>query len=112
MISGVGAGLFVFADGLVSSLPQVKSTSTQFLRVRVRYFQMARYISASDEYFDLQSPAHLSDLLNAVKSRHPSITLQMLASMMIFVNGTPSKTNVELLNDGDEVDLIPLVAGG
>jgi molybdopterin converting factor small subunit len=111
MVSAVGAGIFVLADGLAKNASQMSSANAAFLRVKVRYFQMAQYVSVGDEYFDLQSPALLRDLLNAVSLRHSSISPGMIASMMIFVNGTPAKTNAEL-NDGDEVDLIPPTAGG
>ena len=71
---------------------------------------MAEYVSTSSEYFVLENPATLRDLLNNVAERHPSIKM-MMANMWILVNGTPAKLN-DPLKDGEEVDLIPLVAGG
>ena len=81
-----------------------------FLSVKVIYSQMAEYVSTSSEYFVLENPATLRDLLNNVAVRHPSIKM-MITNMWILVNGTPAKLN-DPLKDGEEVDLIPLVAGG
>ena len=82
-----------------------------FLRIKVEYFQMGQYVNLSDEYFSIQSPASVHDLLTAVMMSHPSISPQMMSTMLILVNGTPSKTSATL-KDEDEIDLIPLVAGG
>ena len=82
-----------------------------FLRVRVVYFQMGQYVRVNDEYFSIRSPACVRDLLNNVMMRHPAISPQMISSMWVLLDGTPSKTSASL-KDGDEVDLIPLVAGG
>jgi hypothetical protein len=103
MFSAVGIGILVAADRLTKI--------ASFLRVKVAYFQMAQYVDVSEEHFNLQSPASLRDLLNAVSLRHPLLSPQMMATMLILVDGAPTKTNVTL-NDGEEVDLIPLVDGG
>jgi len=81
------------------------------LRVRVVYFQMGQYVRVNDEYFSIRSPACVRDLLNKVMMRYPAISPQMISSMWVLLNGTPSKTSASL-KDGDEIDLIPLVAGG
>ena len=78
------------------------------LNVKVVYFQMPQYFG--DELFVLQSPAVLRDLLSVVILRHPSLA-PMMATMWILINGTPSKLDATL-RDGDEVNFIPLVAGG
>lgn len=80
--------------------------------VKVVYFQMQQFVSINDEYFDLPSPASLSDLLNAVTQRHASLSPEMMAIMLILVNNAPAAGQDPTLNDGDVVDLIPLVAGG
>jgi len=103
MFSAVGIGFLVAADKLTKIVPH--------LRVKVAYFQMAQYVDLSEEYFDLQNPASLRDLLNAVSQRHPLLSPQMMAAMLILVQGAPTRNNVAL-NGGEEVDLIPLVAGG
>jgi len=71
---------------------------------------MAQYIKTSDEFIVLQNPTTLQDLLNSVTERHPSVAAMMM-SMWILINGVPAKPTAPL-KDGDEVDLIPLVAGG
>ena len=81
------------------------------LKVKVSYFQMGEYIDVSEEYFDLQAPASLRNLLTVVSQKHPLLSPQMMNTMMILVDGAPTKANV-LLKDGDEVDLVPLAAGG
>ena len=128
MFSAIGTGIFLVGNGLtkVASInhseesPERASLSTpskgeinnavSFLSVKVVYLQMAQYISTSDEYFVLQSPATLRNLLNSITERHPSVTMVM-TNMWILVNGAPSNPNASL-KDGDEVDLVPLVAGG
>lgn len=84
------------------------NNGTSILYIKVVYFQMAQLSGA--ESFILQSPAVLRDLLSVVISRHPSLA-PMMASMWILINGTPSKPD-STLRDGDEVNFIPLVAGG
>ena len=80
--------------------------------VKVIYFQMQQFVNITDEYFDLPSPASLSNLLNAVTQRHSSMSPQMMATMLILVNNAPATGLDPALNDGNVVDLVPLVAGG
>jgi len=82
--------------------------------VKVVYFQMQQFVNLTDEYFDLPSPASLSNLLNAVTQRHSSLSPQMMATMLILVNNAPPAAGGLdfTLNDGDVVDLVPLAAGG
>jgi hypothetical protein len=93
------------------SLPPTTSVSNagvSVLSVKVVYFQMPQYFG--DEYFVLQAPAVLRDLLSVVMLKHPPLA-PMMATMWILINGTPSKPDATL-RDGDEVNFIPLVAGG
>ena len=123
MSSLIGTGIFLAADGLtkVASISQIEesvgktslsisSVDASFLSVKVVYLEMAQYISTSDEYFVLQSPATLRDLLNNIVERHSSLTT-MIANMWILINGTPAKRGTPL-KDGDEVDFVPVVVGG
>jgi molybdopterin converting factor small subunit len=83
------------------------------LEVKVMYFQMPLLIggtSLAEEFFTLPSPASLRDLLSYVEEKHPSISV-MLPTMTILVNGVFGKPGTPL-EDGDEVDFIPAVAGG
>ena len=86
------------------------SVANSYLQVKVRYLLMARYINISQEYFVLQTPATLLNLLSDVSNKHPTIA-GMIASMQILINGAPAQFN-SILKDGDEVDFIPLVTGG
>jgi len=123
MFSVIGTGIFLAADGLtkVASISQIEESvgkaslsisngDASFLSVKVVYSEMAQYISTSDEYFVLQSPATLRDLLNNIVARHSSLTT-MIVNMLILINGTPAKLSAPL-KDGDEVDFIPVVVGG
>ncbi|HUK50540.1 MAG TPA: MoaD/ThiS family protein [Terriglobales bacterium] len=85
-------------------------TDHSILSVRVVYLQMAQYFATREEYFILQTPATVQDLLVNVTEDHPQIA-KMMSNMWILVNGSPAKLS-HALNDGDEVDLVPLVAGG
>jgi molybdopterin converting factor small subunit len=74
---------------------------------------MARYFDTDEEYFVLQSPALLRNLLTNVAQKHPAVS-QMIGdhpTMLILVNGVPSQPSVTL-KDGDQVDFIPLFDGG
>ena len=80
----------------------VKNAAVSLLTVKVIYFLMAHYVSSSEEYFVLQSPAVLRDLLNDVVKRHPSLA-PMMATMEILKDGATVKFD-STLRDGDEVD--------
>jgi molybdopterin converting factor small subunit len=86
------------------------SSSTTTLRVKAVYFQMPQLVGIEEEYFVLEGPARLSDLLKNVTQRHPPLSDKMSA-MMILIDGVPTKSN-DPLKDGDEVDFIPTFAGG
>lgn len=80
--------------------------------VKVIYFQMSQFVDITEEYFDLPSPASLYNLLSTITQRHSSVSAQMMATMLILVNNAPAAGLNPTLNDGDVVDLVPLVAGG
>lgn len=108
MIGSVIAGGAALTMINLSSILQRPALVT----VKVIYFQMNQFVSVDDEYFDLPSPASLSDLLDAVTQRHPSLSAEMMATMLILVNNAPAAGLDPALNDGDVVDLVPTVAGG
>jgi len=85
-----------------------------FVRVKVIYSQMQQFVNVTEEFFDLPSPASLSNLLSTITQRHSSLSPQMMAMMLILVNNAPPAAGGLdfTLNDGDVVDFIPLVAGG
>jgi molybdopterin converting factor small subunit len=80
------------------------------ITVKVYYSMMAQYIDLSDEYFVLQYPATLQNLIDTCVVRHPSVS-QMVGTMMILLDGIPSKPSATL-RDGDTIQFIPLSAGG
>jgi len=105
--SAIAGGTFLSAVNLIGLLQR-----PALVTVKVIYFQMQQFVNVNDEYFDLLSPASLSNLLNAVTHRHSSLSPHMMAMMLILVNNVPATGLNPILNDGDLVDLIPLVAGG
>jgi molybdopterin converting factor small subunit len=80
--------------------------------VKVVYFQMSQYVNINDEFFTLQDPASIRDLLNAIVLRHPSLSPQMMASMLILVNEATATGQDYVLKNGDVVDFIPMTGGG
>ena len=100
---GIGAGILLFASSAGFSL----------VKVKVVYNLMARYFDTDEEYFVLQSPALLRDLLNDITQKHLSLSPMIgdHPTMLILVNGVPSQPTVTL-KDGDQVDFIPLFDGG
>ncbi len=97
-------------NGTNTPFPLATNVDNSFLKVKVNYLLMAQYIDTSQEYFVLQNPATLLNLLSDVANRHPTIT-GMIASMQILINGVTAQFS-STLKDGDEVDFIPLVTGG
>jgi len=96
-------------QALPASAPNVVAGAS--LKVKVMYFQMPQNVtSTKEEYFVLTSPAYFRDLLNEVIEEHPLLS-PMIPSMMILVNGVLAVPGTPLA-DGDEVDLIPAIAGG
>jgi len=105
--SVIAGGAAVTAVNFISILSRPALVS-----VKVVYFQMQQFVSVTDEYFELPSPVSLSDLLGAITQKHPSMSPVMMATMLILVNNAPTTGLNPALNDGDVVDLVPLVAGG
>lgn len=102
----VGAGVLLISGGFTKAVPLMQiagnlgssSASTNgptesrasLVTVKVYYSMMAQYTSADEEYFVLQSPATLQDLMNTVLVRHPSMK-QMMQMMLILLDGVPAK---------------------
>ncbi|MGP8071247.1 MAG: MoaD/ThiS family protein [Candidatus Bathyarchaeia archaeon] len=95
-----------------SSIPTKDPAETRasLITVRVYYSMMAQYTDLSEEYFVLQSPAVLQDLMNTVVIRHPSMA-EMMQLMLMLLNGIPAKP-IAPLKDGDVIQFIPMSAGG
>ncbi|MGA3108150.1 MAG: MoaD/ThiS family protein [Candidatus Bathyarchaeia archaeon] len=86
------------------------NTRAQLITVKVYYSMMAQYTDLTEEFFVIQRPTVLQDLMNSVAVRHPSMA-QMMQMMLTLVDGVPAKSSASL-NDGDVIQLIPLSAGG
>lgn len=137
LFSAVGAAVVLGANGLARAAPSSESgaggaptgsppvsstapaaahsdvgssASGSSLRVKAMYFQMPQTINTKEEYFMLQSPARLGDLLSNVVAEHPRVS-SMIPTMMLLVDGVPGQPSTPL-RDGDEVDFIPAIAGG
>jgi molybdopterin converting factor small subunit len=119
----LGAGLLslprVAPGGQSQSTTLESQVSTQgsaegqnaYTRVKVRYFQMSAALpGVTQEYFVLPSPATYSGLRNAVIAAHPALA-SMMSSMLVLVDGVVAKSDTPL-QDGDEVDFVPTMAGG
>jgi len=117
---GLGALLRTDASAGVEE-PRTASTKTtpaenvvngqqSTIRIKVVYFQMSQAVTVGQEYFDLQSPARVSDLIQAATQRHPPLA-EMAGQMLILVEGVPANGTTSLKN-GAEVDLIPTLVGG
>jgi molybdopterin converting factor small subunit len=85
-------------------------TSGASVKVKVMYFQMPQTIGTKEEYFVMQNPAYFSGLRQRIVEEHPALSA-MFPTMMVLVDGVPAQPSTPLL-DGDEVDLIPAIAGG
>ena len=121
----LGVGVLLISDGLVGTevlkdgaerlaaleIPgDTANSRASLITVKAYYTMMAQYTDLSEEEFVLQSPATLQDLMNTCVVRHPSMA-QMMGTMLVLLDGTPSKPSAPLRN-GDTVQFIPLTAGG
>jgi len=86
------------------------NSKASLITVNVYYSMMAQYTDLSEENFVLQTPATVQDLIDTSVIRHPSMA-QMVHSMLILLDGVPSKPGA-LLRNGDTIQFVPLSAGG
>ena len=81
------------------------------MQVQVLYFGIVKErLGLSDESFDVESGATVSGLLDLLKTRHPDFA-EGVDSVRIAVNEEYVK-NDHVLEDEDEVAVIPPVSGG
>lgn len=91
--------------------PTHPNNASVFTSIKVVYFGMAEQSTGTrQEYLSLPAPAHFEDLLSKVRERHVVLG-PMLTTMQIVINGNPVDGN-PILNENDEVDFIPVFAGG
>jgi len=78
------------------------------ITVRAKYLQLSRAVEAKEEEFVMDSRSHYSDLLEAVRKKHPSLTY---IPMTVIIDGRLSDPDTKL-KDKDEVDFIASPVGG
>lgn len=82
------------------------------IRVKVLYFAYVREVAGtSNEEFMLTEPAYIADIFSKVTAAHPRIA-QLNEVIKIALNRKIILQRRTVLNDGDEVALIPPVTGG
>jgi molybdopterin converting factor subunit 1 len=80
-------------------------------KVKVLYFAQAREITGKHaEYFALEEPTTASELLSLVIESHPKL-LPLRPSLRVSVNQELAEEGV-FVSGGDEVGILPPVAGG
>lgn len=78
--------------------------------MRVLLFGIIREIAGKSEIeLEYEEPLMVQDLVNKVKNKYEKLT--ELKSLLVAVNSEYAKDDVEI-KDGDEVAMIPPVAGG
>lgn len=91
-----------------------KQKNPTFIEAKVVYFgvTMIQMTGTKEEYFELQAPAQLQDLLSQIQRRH-EVFAAMLPTMQIVVDGNPfTPQDNPKLQDNCEIDFIPVFAGG
>lgn len=80
------------------------------MKIKILTFGIARDITGS-EFVEVELPEGtcVADLQNEMKTRYPAF--KRLSSLMVAVN-TAYATDQTILNENDEVALIPPVSGG
>ena len=83
----------------------------KFLRVKIKLLALYRdRAGISDFELDVPAPTKVSMLLGEVLKRYPSVTSDKFR-VVVAVNGEYQEQD-HIVNDGDEVALIPPVSGG
>jgi molybdopterin converting factor small subunit len=106
----IGGAILLIGGNLTEGTSVVQETRASLITVKVYYSMMTQYTDLTEEYFVIQSPAVLQDLMNTVVVRHPSMA-QMIQLMLTLLNGVPAKPSASL-KDRDVIQFIPLSAGG
>jgi molybdopterin converting factor small subunit len=80
-------------------------------KVKVLYFAQAREVTGkAAEYFFLDLPTSAGGLLGRVMESHPDL-IPLKSTLRISVNRVLVEEGVRI-SDGDEVGILPPVAGG
>ena len=71
--------------GLAEGTGVVQKISASLITVKVYYSMLVQYTGLTEEYFVIQGPAVLQDLMDTVVVRHPSM-VQMMKFMLTLLN--------------------------
>lgn len=88
-------------------------TQTTRLRTKitVRYLAQARELAGTrEERLESPSMMHVQEVISRIMETHPKLR-EMQQSTRIIVNGRITDENV-LLKDGDQIAILPPIAGG
>jgi molybdopterin converting factor subunit 1 len=81
------------------------------MRIKVKFFASYKEAVGRDELdLEMKDESNVSELLEAVKAKHPAIG-ELIEPLIVSVNKEYAEFD-KVLNDGDEVALLPPVSGG
>ncbi len=83
------------------------------MKIKVKFFSIIKdYVGTDEVTFEFSNNIKLSELLEIIKSKWPSIRkLEDEVPIIALVNGSICQEDLNL-KDGDEVAIIPPVSGG
>jgi molybdopterin converting factor small subunit len=111
LIANITNSSTVSDSSLTVSNGAATAKDSTYIDAKAVYFGMsAQMTGTKQEYFRLQAPAHLQDLVSQIERKHV-VFATMLPTMQIVINGEPTQDNSQL-PDNAEVDFIPAYAGG
>jgi len=89
----------------------LQTSASTFSTIKAVYFGMSVQMTGTkEEYFSLNDPVFLQDLISQIKQKH-AVFATMLPTIQVVVNGEPTQDNPQL-SDKAEVEFIPVYAGG
>lgn len=112
-ILSVSAALILIAGSKIRSGSATNKKNPTYIETKAVYFGMSvQMTGVKEEYFKLETPAHLQSLLSQIQSKH-EVFVTMLPTMQIVIDGNPSTPQDNpILQNNSEVDFIPVFVGG
>lgn len=99
---------------LIASKPRKSSLAfakPKTVRITVRYFAQAReFAGTKEEHLELTGMTRVQEVISKIGEAHPRLR-EMQQIMRVVVNGRMTDDNI-LLKDGDQIALVPPMAGG
>lgn len=94
----------------MSVLPKQAAVDKQHIKLNILTFGIVRDIVGADQLtYELPARSTATTLMESLQQRYPA--LQELRSLMIAINSEYSKKD-QILQENDEIALIPPVSGG